>query len=283
MAWPAIIGGAIAAGGSILGGVLGDKATSKANKRNIEFQKEFAQHGLSWKAEDAKRAGLHPLYAMGAPTSSPTAAIMPKSGKAEGIAQAGQHIGRAVQARQTQAQRQLTQLQLERLSAETKKEYAIASYYESEASRNTQSRNVSKAIGGSAQAFPLRDDGRTIRVQELADYYDTVEANPDRMVSKRKQDPSLGAGTHSAWREYEASPGVKGVLLYSEEGPSEAVQDAGPQMVWATYQKNKRIYGRKQARRFVNHFFPGYMKVIDIWEGAKEYMRPRRYRYPQSR
>lgn len=33
---------------------------------NVQMQREFAQHGLSWKAQDARDAGLHPLAALGA-------------------------------------------------------------------------------------------------------------------------------------------------------------------------------------------------------------------------
>lgn len=51
------------------------------NQQNIEYQresreleykraKEFAQHGIQWKARDATAAGLHPLFAMGAGTSN---------------------------------------------------------------------------------------------------------------------------------------------------------------------------------------------------------------------
>ena len=45
-------------------------AQKEANKRNYEMQKEFAQHGIQWKAADAKEAGLHPLAALGAQTSA---------------------------------------------------------------------------------------------------------------------------------------------------------------------------------------------------------------------
>lgn len=56
--------------GSILGGLVGGGlnyySQQKANEENIKFQREFAQNGLSWKVEDARRAGVHPLAALGA-------------------------------------------------------------------------------------------------------------------------------------------------------------------------------------------------------------------------
>lgn len=35
------------------------------NEANLAAQKEFAQHGIRWKVEDAKAAGLHPLFGAG--------------------------------------------------------------------------------------------------------------------------------------------------------------------------------------------------------------------------
>ena len=52
--------------GSVVSGLFGK---SEADK-NIKYQKQFAQHGIRWKVEDAKAAGLHPLYALGANTHS---------------------------------------------------------------------------------------------------------------------------------------------------------------------------------------------------------------------
>lgn len=43
---------------------------NKINKENIELQREFAQHGISWKVDDAISAGIHPLAALGADTMS---------------------------------------------------------------------------------------------------------------------------------------------------------------------------------------------------------------------
>lgn len=56
--------------GSVIGGVIGGGlnyfSQQKANEENIKAQREFAQNSISWKVEDAKRAGIHPLAALGA-------------------------------------------------------------------------------------------------------------------------------------------------------------------------------------------------------------------------
>lgn len=64
-----IIGAAIGAGGALLGGKISNKNNARLQNemwnRNYQAQKEFAQNSIQWRVQDAKKAGIHPLYAMG--------------------------------------------------------------------------------------------------------------------------------------------------------------------------------------------------------------------------
>lgn len=80
----------ISAGASLLGGFM----QNKAQKRQEDMQREFAQSGIQWKVKDAEKAGIHPLYALGAQTTS----FQPTAVGDMGIAEAGQNIGRAINA-----------------------------------------------------------------------------------------------------------------------------------------------------------------------------------------
>lgn len=119
---------------SILGAVgkVGDWFASRENARhtnnmtkdlaqeNMALQREFAQNGIQWKVEDAKKAGIHPIYALG----SAGASFSPVSGNftspTSDLGAVGQDIGRAINSTRTESQRQdaFTQasqkLQLER-------------------------------------------------------------------------------------------------------------------------------------------------------------------------
>lgn len=48
---------------------LNQKHDLKMQNNNYNFQKEFAQNGIQWRANDARAAGIHPLAAMGANVS----------------------------------------------------------------------------------------------------------------------------------------------------------------------------------------------------------------------
>lgn len=92
-----MLGALIGAGASLLGGIMGNKANEKARANEYKQQKEFAQSGIQWKVDDAKRAGIHPLYALGANTVS----YSPQSvGGADYsyLGDTGQNIGRAIDA-----------------------------------------------------------------------------------------------------------------------------------------------------------------------------------------
>lgn len=104
----------ISAGTKLLGGILGDKATEKNNAQNLAFQREqldrnealqreFATSGIQWKVADAEKAGVHPLYALGANTTSFSPITMSagseaKRGVGDALSDMGQDVSRAIRA-----------------------------------------------------------------------------------------------------------------------------------------------------------------------------------------
>lgn len=90
-----MLGALIGAAASLGSSLLGNKANDKARAQEAAQQREFAQNGIQWKVEDARKAGVHPLYALGANTVS----YAPQSvggSDFSGLASAGQDIGRAI-------------------------------------------------------------------------------------------------------------------------------------------------------------------------------------------
>lgn len=96
-----MLGSILGAVGSIAGGLLGNKAAKKQAQRDYQNQKEFAQNTIQWKAQDAEKAGISKVYAMGAPTAS----FSPSSvgSNFNFLESAGQNIGRAIQSGQSPA------------------------------------------------------------------------------------------------------------------------------------------------------------------------------------
>lgn len=61
-----------------------NKAITANNRTNNQLQYDFAQKGIQWRVNDAKKAGIHPLAALGANTNSPSFAGQPVSGSTTG-------------------------------------------------------------------------------------------------------------------------------------------------------------------------------------------------------
>lgn len=119
----------ISAGTALAGGLLNRSAAKDANAQNaamaaanIEMQEKFAQQGIRWKVADARAAGIHPLYALGAQTTSfsPVSVGAVPASVGNALAAAGQDVSRSINATRTAPERleatAAARLQLEGLS-----------------------------------------------------------------------------------------------------------------------------------------------------------------------
>lgn len=99
---PALLGAAGSVAGMLLNKSSQDAANKKAeaqNQQNIALQKEFAQSGIQWKVKDAEAAGVHPLFALGAQTTSfSPSSVGGGASDFSALSSAGQNIGRAIDA-----------------------------------------------------------------------------------------------------------------------------------------------------------------------------------------
>lgn len=105
-----IIGAIGGLGGSLLSGLF---SSNNANKQ-IALQKQFAQNGIQWKVADAKAAGVHPLAALGASTTS----YAPVSVQTPDLGPAMQSLGNAVHKTADPADRAAIDLTLEKAALE---------------------------------------------------------------------------------------------------------------------------------------------------------------------
>lgn len=106
---------AIGAAGAIGSALISADSNRSASNRNADLQREFAQHGISWKVADAKRAGVHPLAALGAQTQSASPVYV--GGNDSGMREASQHIANSfINAKQSE----LLDAQIRKINMEAK-------------------------------------------------------------------------------------------------------------------------------------------------------------------
>lgn len=121
MGWGSIVGSALGAATSLFGVNKSAKSQSAANAANMalareqmQYQKDLAQNQVQWRVEDAKKAGLHPLAALGiSPMSySPVqgtavgADYSGLNGVGDSLAQMGQNIDAHIMNAKTKEERQ---------------------------------------------------------------------------------------------------------------------------------------------------------------------------------
>jgi len=100
------LGDLVSSAAKLFGGKTAQDSAEEIARQNIAQQRDFAQHGISWKVADAKASGLSPLAALGASTSS-FSNVAGDTSLGDSISDAGQDLGRAVNAGAKGPERQL--------------------------------------------------------------------------------------------------------------------------------------------------------------------------------
>lgn len=211
MVWPAVIGAAAAIGG----GLLSNRANKQIASQNVAMQREFAQQGVRWKVEDAKAAGIHPLYALGASTAQfQPIAVQDSMGPA--LANAGQDISRAMYATQTaqerrdaeatafmQAQVAASDARVLRAGQERRAEEAHAVNLQGQQLQNELlASQIARLRATPNPPFP----GGPIAPRSVPPGTNVVE--PSRTTSPDRSDPARAAGVEPSFRRYQVTPGV---------------------------------------------------------------------------
>lgn len=110
---PLIIGSAISAGSSLLGSLFNKGPDPKKTSPGDAFRSEFGE-----RMRQAERHGISKLAMIGAPSASPFVNVGASDGIGSTLASMGQDVGRVVAAGQTDAERKLTQLALDKAALE---------------------------------------------------------------------------------------------------------------------------------------------------------------------
>lgn len=208
MVWPAIIAAGATIAGSLLanrGGDSNDQAAEQFNW-NSQLQREFAQNGIRWRVDDAKAAGLHPLYALGGSgaSASPINYVGNQGGGSStnealgsGLSQFGQDISRAMRAGKTAPERhadEMNRLAMENASLQNDLlRSQIASYnYPGQIGPSMPSGNDG---GAGSTAIPGQHDMRSAGPSGL------VVVKPQEVTTTipRHPDTEAGANPSNRW------------------------------------------------------------------------------------
>jgi hypothetical protein len=131
---PLVQAALITAGGALAGGAISDRNARSIASKQRQMDMEFAKNQISWKVADAKRAGLHPLYALGASGSyAPTNIVQGQSNTGSALGRASSQIAdmymqSEAQKSQAEATKQLTAAQVNQANQAAARNAAEAGY-----------------------------------------------------------------------------------------------------------------------------------------------------------
>lgn len=240
---------------SLIGPVLsffGDKKSAqdqaqsaeRQQQANLEAQREFAQHGIRWKVEDAKAAGLHPLYAIGsAGASYAPNPITVTDGMGKAMANMGQNVSNAIARSQTQEEHRMRELQEELLKAQIDQTRAHADYYRAQSPLVTPGVSVFPYTGTRNQdtipGYPLppKASGRDNANAVVGGQFDKVSYKPSEHKSARSKEPHVTAGIGPALSEYQLTPSRSMLLPHTFSDDAEIPVAMLPAIVQANVQK----------------------------------------------
>lgn len=110
--------------GDLIGGIgslIGGNKQAKAVKAENDRQYDLARNTIKYRKQDAENAGIHPLYALGAPTMSSASHV----GGDGGISEASARVGDGINKMSSSYEKQMEALNLEHKRAEIDKTKAM--------------------------------------------------------------------------------------------------------------------------------------------------------------
>lgn len=223
----ALIGGGLGLAGSLVGG---------SNKKQIRWQREQLQKGIQYRVADAKKAGIHPLYALGANIQSPSP-IQVSGGLGEGLQQMGQGLGQISQRFQMNWERQQTMAQIRVMESETQKNIAMSQFYRSQA-LNPQSSSA-------PQASLTTDSAGNIIGPGEPQLPGQVNLKPMDMYSTAPGNAAIGAGKNPATMKFMLHRNLPFNGLFSTEGFGESKENTPLHETPGLILQNALQYGDK--------------------------------------
>jgi len=260
---PATIAAIAGGAASLLGGLFSNKANAQAQERNTAMQREFAQMGIRWKVADAKAAGIHPLYALGASTHSYSPiAISDQLGPA--MASAGQDYSRAMMAAASDRERREVEARNFMLAAEQRSDARVAqqkaearsdAMFGMQVERNfLENQLLLEQINrlrspGMGPGLPSGDANGPANAPRGA-----IKVKPSELTSRAVERSSHTAGVDPMWDSFEYAPG-KFMRLPSQkaaeawEGAGELWKTVGVPITWFINEMGMKRYRQAPAYR----------------------------------
>lgn len=273
--------GVATGGASTLGGVVSNlinqnnvENEATRNQSNFNITQDNFLRSMQIRADDAKKAGLHPLYAMGANAQGPSGSqpMIMQDSIGPSLNQAGQNISSAMARMQSGNDKIKSNLEIELLKHNITESDARAQMYMSEAAKNNQAGMA--GLGPQPETTGLvAPEGQA--PQNLANV-GIIDVRPSPQLSSKRGWPDTIAGTGQVHEERWLTPGFPMQTPRLEgESLEEILSEMSPGAFIGMLMQNANLYGGRWLEDFIDYRYYGknpsgkYKSMLEIKKGGE--------------
>lgn len=259
---PITIAAAVAGGSNIAGGVIGNlmnqnqqENEATRNQSNFNIQQDNFNRQLQIRVEDAKKAGLHPLYGLGVNAAQPSGSqpIVMQDSLGPSIREGGQSVSNILSRQATGTDRLKQNLELQILRSQVRETDARGDYYLSEAAKNNQAGYGGLGIQPQTPSSTL-PDGQAPTNQGAG--LVNIQAPP--VLTSKPSAPGFISGINDYYQEWRLRDGFYLPLPRSEdEGPEETIENMSLPAWNGMLDQGQRMYGGNWKREMQDWRYKG--------------------------
>ena len=250
--WGTVIG----AGAGLVGGLLSNQSNREQADRGYASQREALQNSISWRVADAKRAGIHPLYALGAPAMNMSPVVM-EDQLGPSLARAGQQVADTIRSAPTPEQRAQMIMDYRMASSQVSRNDAEADYYNALAAgqhiKNNETINAPRGTG--------------LGVQPELQSMEQMPTGGGRGMVDLKAAENISPKGGAEWSAAGVNPNMelryvdKKLPMYLPLAQGDSMEETLSEMSFPAYagllMRNQRIFGPGWMRDFIRSRYLG--------------------------
>lgn len=245
-------GTAIGAGIGVLGGALSNMNARDQQEKGMSAQREALQNSIQWRVADAKKAGIHPLYALNAPAFN-VSPITYEDKIGPAIREMGQDYGNLVRSQLTNPQKAQQAMDYMLASSQASKNDAERDYYAALAAKTHQ--ESAAAINPPTSVLGIHPENGQDPTGGGRGLVNVKAA--EELTTKENKNWS-SAGKNPAYQLRMMDNGLPMYLPIAEgDSPEETIHEMD-NLTWAgLLARNSRIFGPGWFRDMVNSRYLG--------------------------